>query len=132
MSTNNKQLRINAELFEGDKRVVTEVSIEKVSTGDIPSASVVSEDGVAKFEFVIPQGPKGDTGEIGPTGNTGAVGPTGAQGHEGVMGPTGPAGKGFSYYATYASISEMEANKDSVPAKEYVIIVSNVEDYKEA
>lgn len=107
--------KFNGELYENDKRVVTdiEVSANQVPSSQEASAKVSTEGGVAFFTFNIPegkQGPTGATGAQGPQGiqgiqgeqgpvgpqgiqgSTGAVGPTGATGKTGATGPTGPKG----------------------------------------
>ena len=113
--TNTPIWKFNGELYENDKRVVTdiEVSANQVPSSQEASAKVSTEGGVASFTFNIPegkQGPTGATGEQGPQGiqgiqgeqgpagpqgiqgRTGAVGPTGATGAQGNVGPTGATG----------------------------------------
>lgn len=80
--------KFNGELYENDKRVVTDVeaSANQVSSSQEASAEVSTEGGVASFTFNIPEGKQG------PTGATGAQGPQGIQGIQGEQGPVGPQG----------------------------------------
>lgn len=99
-----KTFVFDGELYEGNHRVIHDISLGAVTTGPTGSAEMTEVDGVATLNLTLPLGPTGDTGaggaegptgptgEIGMTGPTGEMGPTGPQGETGPVGPTGPTG----------------------------------------
>lgn len=98
-----------------------EVEGTTVSTDTPASVEKVTENGVVKLLFNIPQGEKGDTGNVGPRGFVGETGP---------QGPQGPKGDPFTVAKTYSSVSEMNADFNNPDVKDgsFVVITSNTED----
>ena len=71
-----EQINIKAELYENDKRVITDAAIGTTSDGDTAAVNVTHADGRLSFDFTLPRG------------------------HEGPQGPQGPTGEGFKMFKT--------------------------------
>ena len=105
------------------QQAIENMGVEGTTVSPDTPASVekVTENGVVKLLFNIPQGEKGDTGNVGPRGFVGATGP---------QGPQGPKGDPFTVAKTYSSVSEMNADFNNPDVKDgsFVVITSNTED----
>ena len=99
-----EQINIKAELYENDKRVITDAAIGTTSDGDTAAVNVTHADGRLSFDFTLPRG------------------------HEGPQGPQGPTGEGFKIFKTYESVEEMNGDIANIPLYAYLLISSNVED----
>lgn len=56
------------------------ITVGTVTSGDTATVTNAGTTTAAKFNFVLPKGPKGDTGATGATGPAGATGPQGPAG----------------------------------------------------
>ncbi len=99
-----EQINIKAELYENDKRVITDAAIGTTRDGDTAAVNVTHVDGRLSFDFTLPRG------------------------HEGPQGPQGPTGEGFKIFKTYESVEEMNGDIANIPLYAYLLISSNVED----
>lgn len=85
-----------------------------------------TDDAYQEETFNVMDGEKGDTGAQGPQGPKGEQG---VQGPQGIQGEQGVQGAPFEFYEIYSSISDMEADKDNIPLKSFLLINTNdVED----